>query len=91
MVNFKELCNHLTGTKSADTLVQHLRQQAVLEGDICVGAGIAGRAFGDTGHAIEMMVAPGQDTGAGGRAQRGGVHAVLAQAIFRQGFQVCIL
>ena len=47
-------------------LVQHLRQQAVLEGDICVGAGIAGRAFGDTGHAIEMMVAPGQDTGAGG-------------------------
>ena len=67
---------------------QDLREEAVLERDVGVVAGEAGRAFGDAGHGVGVMVAPGQDAGTGGRAQRGGVHVAVAHAVLRQGVHV---
>ncbi len=43
---------------------QNLGQEAILERDRAVGAGIALRAFGDARHRVGMMIAPGQDAGA---------------------------
>ena len=55
-------------------LHQHLRQHPVLERDDPVVAGEAGRQFGDRGHAVAVMVPPGDDAGPARRTQRRGVH-----------------
>ncbi len=65
-------------------LQQHLREEPVRERNVPVAARIAGRAFGDAGHRVGMMVAPGENAGARGRAERGGVHVVVAQPVRRE-------
>ena len=62
-------------------LEQHLGQEAVLERDDAVVAGIAGRELGDARHAVAVVVAPGDDARAARRAQRRRVHVVVAQAV----------
>jgi hypothetical protein len=42
-------------------LQKHLGQKAVLERDRAIAAGITGRALGDAGHGVGMMIAAGQD------------------------------
>ena len=61
-------------------LQQHFGQHAVLERNVSVSAGIAGRAFGDAGHGVGVVVAAGHDAGPRGRAERRGVHVVEEQA-----------
>ena len=51
--------------------------------DDAVVAGEAGRLLGDHAEAGRVMVAPGDQRGARRRAQRGGEHAVVAQAFLR--------
>src|SRR5262249_48081559 len=60
-------------------LLQDLGKKAVLERDLAVGAREALGPFGDACHAVGVVIAPGQDTGARRRAQRGRVHIVVAQ------------
>ena len=62
-------------------LQQHLGEHAVLEGDVSVSAGIAGRSLGDAGHGVRVVVAAGHDAGTGGRTERRGVHVVKEQAV----------
>ena len=62
-------------------LEQHLGEHAVLERHDAVVAGVAGGELGDAGHAVAVVVAPGDDAGAARRAQRRGVHVVVAQAV----------
>ncbi|MGB5844988.1 MAG: hypothetical protein WBG94_11125 [Anaerolineales bacterium] len=76
------------GVSVVTVLQEHLGQEAVFEGDIAVITQITGRAFGDAGHVVGMMVAPGQDAGAGGRTQGGGVHIVVTHPACRQAVQV---
>ena len=52
---------------------QDLAQVAVLARRLAPVAGVANGQVGDPAHAAAMMIAPGQQAGAGGRAQRGGV------------------
>ena len=42
-------------------LQQHVGQKAVLERDRAIAAGVAGRALGDAGHGVRVMIAAGQD------------------------------
>ena len=51
--------------------------------DDAVVAGEAGRLLGDHAEADRVVVAPGDQRGARRRAQRGGEHAVVAQALVR--------
>ena len=51
--------------------------------DDAVVAGEAGRLLGDHAEAGRVVVAPGDQRGARRRAQRGGEHAVVAQAFLR--------
>ena len=67
---------------------QHLGQEAVLERDGAVGAGVARRALGDARHAVGVVVAPGQHARARRRAQRRGVHVGVAQPVLRQPVEV---
>ena len=67
---------------------QHLREIAVLERDIAVIAGITGGEFRDTGHAVGVVVASGENAGACWRAERGGVHVGVAQPSLCQAVQV---
>ena len=69
-------------------LQQDLREVAVLEGDHPVAAGITGGALGDAGHAVGVVVAPGHQAGAGGRAERGRVEVAVAQPAGRQRVEV---
>ena len=62
-------------------LEQHLGEHAVLERHDAVVAGVAGGELGDAGHAVAVVVAPGDDAGAARRAERRGVHVVEAQAV----------
>src|SRR5208283_1860003 len=66
------------GIRIVSMLEKHLREKTIFERDVAVAAGITRRAFGYTRHRVRVMVAPGQDTGARGRAQCGGVHVVVA-------------
>ncbi len=69
-------------------LLQDLRQHAVLERHIAVAARIAGRALGNAGHGVGVVVAAREDARARGRAERRGVHVDVAQAVGGQGVQV---
>ncbi len=40
---------------------QSFREEAVLERDDAIRAGIPARALGDAGHAVGMVISPGQD------------------------------
>ena len=67
---------------------QHLREEAILERDIAVIAGVAGGEFRDAGHAIGVVVASGENAGTRGRAERSGVHVGIAQPTLGQAVQV---
>ena len=73
--------------RAVAVLDEHLREQAVLERDHAVVAGIAGGQLGDRRHAVGVVVAPGDDARAARRAQRGRVHVVEAQAALRDGVE----
>ena len=62
-------------------LEEHLGQEAVLERHDAVVPGIAARQLRDGGHRVAVMVAAGDDARTAGRAQRGRVHVVVAQAV----------
>lgn len=68
--------------------LENLRQEAVFEGNDAVRARIAHGALGDAGHPVGMVVAPGQKTGPGRRAQRRRVHIAVAKAVRRQPVEV---
>ena len=59
---------------------QHFRQRPRLARDLAAIAGIAAVEIGEAADADRMMVAPGQQRRARGRAHRGGVEAGIAQA-----------
>ena len=69
-------------------LQQDLGEEAVLERDVTVGAGIAHRPFGDAGQAVGVVIAAVEHAGARRRTERRGVHVVEAQAVGRQGIEV---
>ena len=69
-------------------LLQHLGQEPVLERDVAVITRVAGGEFGDRGHPVGVVVAAGDDAGARRRAQRRGVHAVVAQTAGRERVQM---
>ena len=60
-------------------LHQHLRQEAVLERDAAVVAGVPGGDLVDRRRRVRMVVAAGDDARAGRRTQRGGVHVRVEQ------------
>ena len=68
-------------------LQQHLADHAPVEGQDAVVAGVAGGGLGDRRQPERVVVAPGQDAAARGRAQRGGVHVAVAQAVGGQAVQ----
>ena len=70
--------------RAVAVLEQHLRQHAVLERHHAVVARVARGELGDAGHAVAVVVAPGDDAGAARRAQRRRVHVVEAQAVRRE-------
>src|SRR5213596_3600231 len=61
-------------------LAEHLGDVRALEGDVTVRVREAGGGFGDTGHAVRRVVSPGQQAGAGRRAQRRGVEVRVSDA-----------
>ena len=63
---------------------QHLGDGAGLARDLAAIAGIAGIEIGEAADADRMMVAPGEQRRARGRAHRRGVEARIAQALGRQ-------
>ena len=63
---------------------EHLGEKAVLLADAGVIPGEAGGEVGDPAHADAVVVAPGEDAGAGRGAQRGGVEVRVAQAVCGQ-------
>ncbi len=63
---------------------QHLREHPVLERHDPVVPRVARGELGDAGHAVAVVVAPGDDAGAAGRAERRRVHVVEAQSVGRQ-------
>ena len=60
---------------------QDLRQEAVLERHVAVVAGEPGGELGHAGHVVAVVVAAGDDARSARRAQRGGVHVVVAQPV----------
>ena len=68
-------------------LHQHLAEHAPVEGQDAVVAGVAGGGLGDRGQPDRVVVAPGQDAAARRRAQGGGVHVGVAQAVGGQAVQ----
>ena len=67
---------------------QDLGEEAVLEGDL---AGVAGEAAGeldDAGHGVGVVVAAGQEGGAGGGAEGGGVEVAVAEAVGGEAVEV---
>ena len=69
-------------------LLQHLRQETVLERDVAVITRIAGRQLGDRRHPVGVVVAAGDHAGSRRRTQRRGVHAVVAQPAGRERVQM---
>ena len=69
-------------------LQENLGEEAIFKGNVAIATRIARRAFGDAGHAIGVVVAPGEHTRARGRTERGGVHVVIAQAVGGEGIKV---
>ena len=69
-------------------LLQHLRQETVLERDVAVITRIAGRQLGDRRHPVGVVVAAGDHARARRRTQRRGVHAVVAQPAGRERVQM---
>ena len=70
--------------RAVAVLDQHLRQHAVLERHDPVVARVAGGELGDAGHAVAVVVPPGDDARAARRAQRRRVHVAEAQAVRRE-------
>ncbi|MNV34612.1 hypothetical protein D3C71_1260390 [compost metagenome] len=62
-------------------LAQDLREHAIGERHVAIGAGKTRGAVGQAPHVVGVVVAPGQDARPRGRAQRGGVHVVVQQPI----------
>ena len=50
----------------------------------CVVARESSRELDDARHAVAVVVAAGEQAGAGGRTQRGGVKTAVAQAVASQ-------
>ena len=69
-------------------LQQDFREHPVLERNVAVAAGIAGRSFGDAGHAVRVMVAPGHETRARRRTQRRRVHVAVSEPIGRERVEI---
>ena len=67
--------------RAVAVLDEHLGQEAVLERDDAVVAGIAAGQLRDGGHRVAVMVAASQDARTAGRAQRCRMHVVIAQAV----------
>ncbi len=67
---------------------EDLRQEAVLERDVAVVSGKAGRHFGDRGHVVRMVVATGEHARPARGAECGRVHVLVAQAVGREGIDV---
>ena len=65
-------------------VLEDLRHRRALERDASVRAGEAVRALGDRRHAVQVMVAAGQQRGARRRAQRGRMPLRIAQAAVGQ-------
>ena len=61
-------------------VAQELGQRGRRRGDAAAGVGEAGVPLGDDGHAHAVVVAAGEQRGAGRRAQRGRVELVVAEA-----------
>ena len=74
--------------RAVSMLEQHFGKEAVLERDVAVAAGIAGRSLGDARHRVRVMVASREDARARRRAERRRVHAVEEQAVRSQGVDV---
>ena len=66
---------------------QHLRQRSRCVGHLPGGSGKGGCHLGDEAHVHRVMVAPGLERGARGRAQCGGVKVAVAQSAGRQAVQ----
>ena len=66
-------------------VAQDARDGPALLGQVRVGARVAGRALDDAGHAVLVVVAPGEHARARRRAQRRGVPLAVAQAVCRRG------
>ena len=64
-------------------LPQHFGDGGALERDVSIGVRKAGCRFGDAGHAIGGVVATGQQTRPGRRAQRGRVELGVGQTALR--------
>ena len=69
--------------RAVAALHQHLGKRRVLKGNVAVRSREAGRALRDTRHAVRGVVASGQQTGAGGRAERRGMPLRVADAVLR--------
>ena len=67
---------------------QHLGQEAVLERDRAIRPWKAGRALGNAGHAVRVVIATRQHAGARRRAQGGGVHVGIEQTALSQPIEV---
>ena len=63
---------------------QHAADRRLVLGDDAVVARKARRLLGDHAETGRVVVAPGDQRGARGRAQRGGEHAVVAQTLVRE-------
>src|SRR5215472_7411059 len=72
-------------------LQEDLRQHPILEWDIAVTAGVATGTFGDAGHAVRVMIAPSDKTGARRRSQRRRMHIIVEQPVSGERVQIrCI-
>ncbi len=74
--------------RAVAVLQQHLREHPVLERHDPVVAGVAGRELGDAGHAVAVVVPPGDDAGAARRTERCRVHVVEAEPFGRERVEV---
>ena len=70
--------------RAPPVVLQNLRHRRALERDAAVGAGEPVGALGDGRHAVQVMVAAGQEGGAGRRAQCRRVPLRIAQAAVGQ-------
>ena len=68
--------------------VEDLRQKAVLERDVAVIAGEAGRGLGDRRHVVRVMVAAVEDARPRRRAERSRVHVRVPQTSGRKAVDV---
>ena len=65
---------------------QRLGERADVVGALAGVAGEGGGDLGDAAHVVHVVVAAGEQRGARGRAERGGVELVVAKAVGGEGF-----